>query len=99
MNEYIGWIGAFFFAICALPQAIKVFKTKKADDLSWLFLIFWLLGEIFTLTYLLIDDIKLGITHFPIYINYVFNLLILAYLLYAKKAYSKNEIIIDKKHG
>lgn len=89
INEYIGWIGSFFFAVCALPQVIKTFKIKKADDLSWLFLILWFFGEIFVSVYLLTDDIKLGITHFPLYINYGFNIVLVVYLLYAKKVYTK----------
>jgi uncharacterized protein with PQ loop repeat len=87
MHEYIGWLGAFLFAVCAVPQVIKTWRTKKADDLSWLFLLFWLFGEILTLVYLLIDDIGRGITHFPLYVNYVFNIIMVVYLVYAKKRY------------
>ncbi|MBN2890248.1 MAG: hypothetical protein JXL97_00135 [Bacteroidales bacterium] len=87
VNEVIGWFGAALFAICALPQAIKTFKTKKADDLSWLFLLLWFFGEIFTFAYLIIDDIKINTTHFPLYINYFFNTVIVIYLMYAKKVY------------
>lgn len=87
MHEIIGWFGAFLFAVCALPQAVKTFKTKKADDISWLFLWLWFLGEIFTFLYLIIDDIKLRTTHFPLYINYIFNIVIVVYLIFAKKFY------------
>jgi len=87
LHDYIGWIGAFLFAICGLPQVIKTWKIKKADDLSWLFLIFWFLGEIFTLTYIILDDVILSITHYPLYINYVFNLIMVIYLIYAKNKY------------
>lgn len=87
IHEYIGWIGAVLFAICAIPQVIKTWKTKKADDLSWLFLFFWLFGELLTFTYIIIDDILLEITHFPLYINYLFNIILVFYLLYAKKFY------------
>ncbi len=93
INEVIGWIGAALFAICALPQAVKTFKTKKADDLSWLFLLLWFFGEIFTFIYLIIDDLKLNTTHFPLYINYVFNTLIVVYLMYAKKHYKSKNVI------
>ncbi len=58
--------------------------------LSWLFLLFWFFGEIFTFTYLIVDDIKVGTTHFPLYINYVFNTLMVIYLMYAKKVYKEN---------
>lgn len=88
INEVIGWIGSVFFAICALPQAIHTFRTKRSDDLSELFLWFWFLGEVFTLVYIIYGDIKNGIYHFPLYFNYIFNLLLLFYLLYAKYTYS-----------
>ena len=87
MHEFIGWVGAFLFAICAVPQAIKTFKTKKADDLSWLFLLFWLFGEILMFAYIIVDDVALNIRHYPLYINYVFNIIMVLYLTYAKKVY------------
>jgi len=87
IHDIMGWVGAFLFATCGVPQAIKVWKTKKAEDISWWFLIFWLLGEILTLGYIIIDDIALKITHFPLYLNYAFNIIIVLYLLLAKKIY------------
>jgi uncharacterized protein with PQ loop repeat len=87
IHHFIGWLGAFLFAICAVPQVIKTWKTKKADDLSWLFLLFWFFGEILTLTYIIIDDILLGIYHYPLYFNYILNILLLFYLIYAKAYY------------
>jgi len=87
LHEYIGWLGAFFFAICAIPQVVKTYRTHKVDDLSWLFLLLWFLGEIFTFAYIIIDDIGFGITHFPLYVNYLFNIVLVLYLIYAKKVY------------
>ena len=87
IHVIIGWIGAVFFAICAVPQVIKTFRTKKAGDLSWLFLIFWLVGEILVFTYILIDDHIYKIAHWPLYFNYAFNIILVLYLLYAKKYY------------
>ena len=87
IHQFIGWLGSFLFAICAIPQVIKTWKTKKAGDLSWLFLIFWLLGELLSFTYIIIDDILLWTTHLPLYVNYSFNTIIVLYLLYAKEFY------------
>ncbi len=87
MHELIGWLGAFLFAICAVPQVIKTWKTKKADDLSWLFLFFWLAGEILMFAYIVIDDIALNISHYPLYMNYAFNIVMVVYLLFAKRKY------------
>lgn len=82
-----GWLGALFFAICAVPQVFKTYKTKKAEDLSLWFLSFWLGGEILTLAYIAIDDFLLGAIHLPLYINYIFNIVLVLYLIYAKKRY------------
>ncbi|WP_430816378.1 PQ-loop repeat-containing protein [Carboxylicivirga sp. RSCT41] len=87
-NEMIGWLGSILFAVCALPQAIHTYRTKKSDDLSELFLWLWFLGEVFTLTYILYGDIVTGIYHIPLYFNYIFNLFLLFYLLYAKYHYA-----------
>jgi uncharacterized protein with PQ loop repeat len=87
IHHFIGWIGAFLFAICAVPQVVKTWKTKKAGDLSMLFLVFWLFGELLTFTYIIIDDVLLEITHFPLYLNYFFNTLLVLYLIYAKRYY------------
>jgi len=87
MHHILGWLGAILFAICAFPQVVKTYKTKRADDLSWLFLLFWGLGEIFTFIYIVIDDYIEHIQHWPLYLNYFFNILMVAYLVYAKKVY------------
>ena len=87
IHNFIGWAGAFLFAICAIPQVIKTWKTKKAEDLSWLFLLFWLSGELLTFAYIIVDDALVQITHFPLYINYLFNIIFVFYLIYAKKYY------------
>lgn len=86
----IGWIGAFLFAVCAVPQVVKTWRSKSASDLSWLFLLFWLFGELLTLIYILIDDYIESITHFPLYINYAFNTVLVLYLIYAKSFYGRS---------
>lgn len=87
LHEIFGWLGAILFAICAVPQVLKTWQTKKAGDLSILFLLFWLVGEIFSLIYIIVDDSIIGIVHIPLYINYGFNTILVLYLIYAKKYY------------
>ena len=87
IHYILGWLGAFFFAVCAVPQVVQTWRTKKAGDLSMLFLLFWLFGEVFTSIYILVDDIALHVTHFPLYANYVANTILVLYLIYAKKYY------------
>jgi uncharacterized protein with PQ loop repeat len=90
IHQVIGWIGAILFAICAIPQVIKTWRTRKVEDLSWFFLLFWAGGELLTFTYVIIDDLALNITHYPLYLNYSFNTIMVIYLVYAKKKYGKN---------
>lgn len=47
----LGSIGAFCLAICGLPQAVKCYRTKRADDMSWGFLILWAVGEVCMVAY------------------------------------------------
>lgn len=41
MVEYIGYAASALFAFCGLPQAIKAYRTKSAEDVSMLFLLMW----------------------------------------------------------
>ena len=89
--EIAGWIGASLFATCAMPQAYKTWKTKSAEDLSWIFLLMWFFGEIFTSYYIIMGDLESGERHYPLYMNYVLNTTIVVYLIYAKAKFSKNK--------
>ena len=85
----LGWIGAFLFAVCAVPQVVKTWRSRSAGDLSWLFLLFWFFGEVLTLAYIITDDVLESITHYPLYLNYMFNTVLVIYLIYAKAFYGK----------
>ena len=87
LNETIGWIGNILFAICGIPQVIKTYRTKSARDLSILFLWLWFAGELLTFTYIIIGDIETGQAHFPLYFNYIVNIAMASFLLYAKYVY------------
>ncbi len=93
-NEIVGWMGSILFAICALPQVIHTFKTKKVDDLNEFFIWLWFLGEVFTLWYIIIDDITNQVYHVPLYFNYTFNLIMLFYLIYAKYSYNSKPTLL-----
>ena len=93
MTTTIGILGAIFFAICALPQVIQVWKTQDTSSLSKLFLILWGLGEGLTWTYVILQNLALGIIQWPLHINYFFNGLMLLYLLYKKFTEKKKDIV------
>ena len=89
LNETIGWIGNILFAICGIPQVIKTYRTKSAKDLSVLFLWLWFAGELLTFVYIIIGDIESNSTHFPLYFNYMVNIFMACFLIYAKYLYPK----------
>jgi len=87
IHETLGWVGAALFCFCAVPQSIKVYRTKSASDLSWIFLLMWLFGEIFTLIYVIDENIQLGSFQWPLISNYVMNMILVMYLVYARGRY------------
>jgi len=78
--ESIGWLGAFFFAICGAPQAYESYKNKNSDGIAIMFVILWLLGEIFMLAYVALQP-ELSL---PLIANYIGNLGIVAIIIYYK---------------
>jgi uncharacterized protein with PQ loop repeat len=88
--EICGWLGAFFLSVCGVPQAIKTFYTKRANDLSWLFILSWGVGEVLICTYILHDNYTSQSWQLPLIANYVFNILVIFYLFYAKIIYRNN---------
>ncbi len=67
--EIIGWIGAFLLATCGLPQLFKTIKTKNFSGLSLTFIVWWLAGEVLTLTYILYKAFR-----WPLIFNYSINI-------------------------
>ena len=80
MITAIGFLGALFFGICSFPQVYQVWKTQDTKSLSKMFLILWALGEGLSFIYIVSQPIIL----WPIVINYVFNGLLLSYLVFKK---------------
>lgn len=94
--EIIGWIGGLLFAFCAVPQAIKTYKTKLAGDISWWFLGMWVFGEIFTLIYVIDDNTFYGNWQYPLLANYFFNIILVSFIIFVKW---KSERKSERKSG
>jgi hypothetical protein len=76
--DTMGWISTVFFSACALPEVIHAYKYKRCG-LTWGLLIMWLLGEVFVLIPIAIQN--------PIpflLVNYIANILFLIYLIRIK---------------
>lgn len=84
MIDQIGWVGNILFAACGIPQVIKCYRDGNADGLSWIFLLMWLVGEIFTASFVWNTSRQPQLMF-----NYIFNttclLIILKYKLFPIK--------------
>lgn len=70
-DTYVAWlalVGAVLLGVCAIPQAVRSWRTKRADDVSWWFLSAWFFGDIALLLY----GIETGLP-LPIVLNNVVN--------------------------
>jgi MtN3 and saliva related transmembrane protein len=78
--EIVGILGAAFLGLCAVPQALKCWRTRSAVDISWAFLGLWLAGEILTSAYVIAshaaDPVLLA--------NYLLNTVLIILIIYIK---------------
>jgi len=75
--EIFGWLSAFFLGACGIPQAYHSWKVGKAEDVSWSFLIMWLLGEMFGTVYVL----NFNPIPWPLFANYILNAILIMIVL------------------
>ena len=85
--EIFGYIAAILTTAAFLPQLIKTLKTKKADDVSLVTLIMFIIGVLCWIIY------GYNISSIPILIanliTLILNLLILISKIYFSKSYSQ----------
>ena len=86
--EIFGYIAAVLTTAAFLPQLIKTLKTKKADDVSLITLIMFIIGVLCWIIY------GYNISSIPILIanliTLILNLLILISKIYFSKSYSQS---------
>lgn len=66
----MGLAGALCFASCTLPQIIRVLKRKSTADISLLFIVLSLFGNLFSASYILYTNIQADYWQWPQYVNY-----------------------------
>ena len=85
--EIFGYIAAVLTTAAFLPQLIKTIKTKKADDVSLVTLIMFIIGVLCWIIYgYKISSIPILIANL---ITLILNLLILISKIYFSKSYSQ----------
>lgn len=79
MIDVLGYISAFLFAFCGVPQAYKSWRDGNSAGMSALFLWMWLAGEVGMLAYtILAIELQPAI---PLLLNYVLNLIVLLVIM------------------
>lgn len=69
--EIIGWIGATLLATCGVPQMVKTVKSKSFEGLSLTFILWWMAGEVLTMSYVFYKAFR-----WPLIFNYSINILV-----------------------
>jgi len=80
MIELIGYIGAIALGVCALPQAIKVYKEKNARGMDKYYLIGWGGGMFCMAIY---TNGTIGFYN-PLMLSYIANALFLSVITFYK---------------
>jgi len=62
-NDIIGYIGTGLLAVTLVPQVYKTFKIRKANDLSWVYLVLQISSNILFIIY------GFGLNSLPIIIS------------------------------
>ena len=88
----IGFIGAGAFASCTLPQILRVLKRKSTADISLLFILLSLLGNLTSASYILYTNIQQGFWQWPQYFNYAIATSLVITLLCLKLKYDGAQI-------
>lgn len=88
----IGFSGAAFFASCTLPQIIRALKRHSTADISLLFILLSLGGNLCSATYIFYTNYVSGYWQIPQYFNYSIATSLVITLLVIKLKYDGDEI-------
>ncbi len=80
MIDIFGWLGSTLFALCAVPQLLKVRRDGHARGMCWSFLCMWLFGAIFSIAY----AINQPVIQIPPLMNYIATTAIVGLIVFVK---------------
>lgn len=85
-------LAALCFGFCTLPQILRVKKRKSTGDISLLFVLLSLLGNLTSASYILYTNIQQGFWQWPQYFNYAIATSLVITLLCLKLKYDGAQI-------
>ena len=88
----IGLTSALCFGLCTLPQILRVLKRKSTADISLLFILLSLGGNLCSATYIFYTNWVSGYWQIPQYFNYTIATTLVVTLLCLKIKYDKEQI-------
>lgn len=83
LSEYLGYIGGALTTFCYVPQIIRIFRVKSANEISFPFTILLLTGVICWMLYGIFSLIT------PVIIWNAISAVIVSVLIFAKLKYSR----------
>ncbi len=87
--EALGWFGNIILSIGVIPQVVQTWRTHDVSSFNWPFLLMWAFGVLFTFIYIAYGDFQRGVFQWPLWLNYLVNILATFYLVFAKYHYGK----------
>mmetsp|Transcript_23368 Transcript_23368/g.57997 ORF Transcript_23368/g.57997 Transcript_23368/m.57997 type:complete len:125 (-) Transcript_23368:79-453(-) len=84
-----GYIGGGILAVCVVPQIIKVFRTRSAKDISFLWSAMYILGLVLTTVYLI------GIGATAGYVGTLIEIAVAVFLVLTKIYFDSREPAVD----
>ena len=88
-SEIFGYLGMVFLTLTLIPQLARVLKTKKAEDLSYIFLSINVLTCVFFLIYgILLEETPLIIANTIVILQTLT-------LIFLKYKYHNNDMVIN----
>ena len=85
--EIFGYLGGLILTLCLVPQIMKTYKTKKADDISTVWEYLYFIGVTFYIIYAIDKDLP------PVYIPAFLELIFIIILFYLKRKYDRENKI------
>lgn len=88
----LGFLSAICFGLCTLPQILRVRKRKSTADISLLFILMSLIGNLSAASYIIYSNIQANFYQWPQYLNYSVATTLVVTLLCLKIKYDREQI-------
>lgn len=89
----LGFLSAICFGLCTLPQILRVRKRKSTADISLLFILMSLVGNLSAASYIVYSNIQAHFYQWPQYLNYSLATTLGIILLSLKIKYDRDILI------